>query len=170
VGSCFPNDHTIDTTSAVWEPRWIQDIIDCAMYTRCTQNNLTWSLLESRNGPLFSSSTRASTPTLWEGNLRENWTVKSIHMLSVSLIQTMWVVYTKRMARNSLFRLVVDTTPVYHTVFLQNRVICCRQGLALPPWPKQGYSTTYVCHFWEVSSNHTLLIVAKAARWHVLTR
>jgi hypothetical protein len=42
----------------------LQCIIDYAMYTRCTQKDLMWSLLEGRNGPLFSSSTRASTPAL----------------------------------------------------------------------------------------------------------
>jgi hypothetical protein len=41
VESCFTNDHTIITTSAVWEPRYLQGIIGYAMCTRCTQKVLT---------------------------------------------------------------------------------------------------------------------------------
>jgi hypothetical protein len=70
----------------------------------------------------------------------------------------------KEMDRNNLFRLVPDTTPVGYTVFLWYRVIYCRQRLFLPPWPKQRCSTTYVCHFWGVSSKQTLLIVAKSCK------
>jgi hypothetical protein len=70
----------------------------------------------------------------------------------------------KEMARNSLFKLVVDTTPVYYTVFLQYRVICCRKVLVLALQSNQGCSKIYVCHFWGVSSNQTFLVVAKSCK------
>jgi hypothetical protein len=45
VELCFTNDHTIIITPTVREPRKLQAIIEYAMYTRCTQKDLTWSLL-----------------------------------------------------------------------------------------------------------------------------
>jgi hypothetical protein len=76
----------------------------------------------------------------------------------------------KEMARNCLFKLLVDTTPVHYTVLLQYRVICCKQGLVLPLWPKHGCITAYVCHFWGVSSNQTLLIVAESCKMTCFAR
>jgi hypothetical protein len=68
----------------------------------------------------------------------------------------------EEMARKGFFKLVVEIPPAHCTVFWWYRVMCFRQGLVLPPWPKHGWSKTYVCHFWRVSSNPTLLIVAES--------
>jgi hypothetical protein len=70
----------------------------------------------------------------------------------------------KEMDRNGLFKLVVEITPAHCTVFLWYRIMWFKQGLVLPLWPKHGCTTTYVCHFWGVSSNQTLHIVAESCK------
>jgi hypothetical protein len=70
----------------------------------------------------------------------------------------------KEMDRNGLFKLLVEITPAHCTVFLWYRIMCFKQGLVLPLWPKHGCTTTYVCHFWGVSSNQTLHIVAESCK------
>jgi hypothetical protein len=77
---------------------------------------------------------------------------------------------SKEMARNDLFKLVVETTPAHCTAFLGHRVMCFRQGLLLPPWSKHGCITAYVCHFWGVSSNQTWLIVAESCKMTCFAR
>jgi hypothetical protein len=77
---------------------------------------------------------------------------------------------SKEKAKNGLFKLVVDTTPAHCTVFLQYRVMWFMQGLILPPQPKHGYTTTYVCCFWGVSSDQTLLIVAESCKMTCFAR
>jgi hypothetical protein len=77
---------------------------------------------------------------------------------------------SKEVARNNLFKLVVDNTLVHCTILLQYRVTCFRQWLVLPPKPKQRCTTTHVCFFWGVSSNLTLLIVAKSCKMTCFAR
>jgi hypothetical protein len=76
----------------------------------------------------------------------------------------------KEMGRNSLFKLVVEITPAHCTVFLWYRVICFRQGLIFPPWPNHGWTKTYVCHFWGVSSDQTWQIVANSCKMSCFSR
>jgi hypothetical protein len=76
----------------------------------------------------------------------------------------------KEMARKGLFKLLVEITPAHCTMFLWYRVMCFRQGLVLPPWPKHGWSKTYVCHFWGVSSDQTWQIVAKSCKMSCFSR